>query len=469
MKSLRKNPITGQGGPEQHMPKVRKFPGYHDGSRPTRSGHDARGPFQAKVLESGYDAPVTRRGFLMGAGASLAVFLLGASTVRGAHNGAIKVGFILPQQGALAGEANAMLAGFECCLKEKGGQSVEIVRKDSGAEDKKTLEALAELVMKNQVQFLVCPPSLDGSEKILHASAEASSLIFVTNPSVRLGAGELCVPSSFRVRPNTFQSAQPLAAWAVKNIGLRVFITGDDDTEGNEEADFFAYGFEKAGGTFVNRIMAAPGTANMKPVLDAVAKSKPDLVFASFRKKSADDFLKAYHNSNPPLACPLIGPESLTAWPSFQKGAGKAALGVRTLTTMANPGEFTARVKKVTGKEVNDAARAADGYDIAQIVIKSSRDAAGENPDRAALIKFVEDIELEGPRGKIRFDKNHEPLLDVMVQEWTFGGGVFSQKILANVGGCASPDFGCGRIGFPKRPEKDLKEEEEQGWLEHEE
>jgi len=173
------------------------------------------------------------------------------------------------------------------------------------------------------------------------------------------------VPSSFRVRPNTYQSAQPLSAWAVKNIGVRVFITGDDDTQGNEEADFFAYGFEKAGGAFVDRIMAAPGAGNIKPVLEAVTKSKPDVVFASFKRKSADDFLKAYRNSNPPLTSPVIGPESLTSWPSFPRGAGKAALGVRTLTTMVNPAEFAARVKKTTGKEVGDAARAADGYDIA--------------------------------------------------------------------------------------------------------
>jgi len=88
------------------------------------------------------------------------------------------------------------------------------------------------------------------------------------------------------------------------------------------------------------------------------------------------------------------------------------------------------------------------------------------DPDR--LIKFVEEMELEGPRGKVRFDKNHEPIVDVMVQEWVPNGGTFSQKILANLGSCASPDFGCGRTGFPKKPEKDLGEEEP-SWLEPEE
>lgn len=469
MKSLTKNPIASEGGQEQHMPKLENFSGYRHESGPARPQLDYSGAIQAEVFGSGSDVPIGRRSFLKGAGASLAMFLVGTSSVRGAQSDAVRVGFIFPQQGIVAGEAAAMLAGFECCLKEKGGLSVEILRKDSGPEDQKTLEALAELLMKSQVQFLVCTPSLDGSEKILHASGDAPALIFVTNPSVRLEAGELCVPSSFRVRANTYQSAQPLAAWAIKNIGLRVFITGDDDTQGNEEADFFAYGFEKAGGAFVDRLMAAPGPGNMKLVLDAVTMSKPDLVFASFRRKSAEDFLKVYRSASPALTHPVIGPESLTAWPSFQRGAGKAAVGVRTLTTMVNPAEFTARVKKVTGKEVGDAARAAEGYEIAQIVLKASREVLQGSIGQAGLVKFVEEMELEGPRGKIRFDKNHEPILDFMVQEWALNGGAFSQKILANLGTCVSPDFGCGRVGFPKRPEKELKEEEEQGWLEHEE
>jgi len=395
----------------------------------------------------------------MGAGASIATVLLnGVSWAAPKASQTMKVGFILPEQGPLADGAKSLLWGFECFLKEKKFSPLTILKKDSGPDGEKTLEALADLLMSKGAPFLIGPPSLEGAEKAIQGLANAGAILFVTNPSVRLVAGDMCLPSVFRMRPNSYQCAQPLAPWAVQNLGLKVFLTGSDDTEGNEKADFFAYGFEKAGGQFVDRIMTSTSDhGGLKRVLEAVSSSDASFVFASYSRKTAGTFLKA---AAPSLKQAIIGPESLTMFPATLAGAGSAATGVKTLTFLKSPVEFAAKVKKQTGHEPTDVAAAAEGYDIAQAICRVTEHDSAKRGDPGEVIKFLESMEIEGARGKISFDKNHEPVMEAMVREWGLSGKKPSQKIIAELGPTRSPDFGCGRVGYPRRPEREAAEEE---------
>jgi ABC-type branched-subunit amino acid transport system substrate-binding protein len=403
---------------------------------------------------------ISRRVFLIWSVASAALIAGGRSVRAAEPSPTVKVGFIIPEHGDLASEAKSLLAGFDLFLKEKGAEapSLQILKKDSGPDDAKILEAVTDLTINQEVTFLIGPPSLDGAEKTLRGVADAKAIVFVTNPAVRLVAGELCSPRIFSVRPNSYQAARPLAPWALKNVGLRVFITGDDDPLGNAEADFFAHGFEKSGGMFVDRVMVPVASGTVKTVLDAVAESKPDFVFASFRGQKAAAFLKAYRSATPRLNQPVIGPEALTAFPHTLTRVGKNCAGVRTLTTLKDPEKLVARIKEKLRQDVTDASRAAEGYDLAAIVCA----VASRNPletDPSKLVEVIQQMEIEGPRGKLSFDPNHEPILDVMVQEWVPGAKGYTQKIVENLGPCRSLDFGCGRVGFPRRQESEPKEE----------
>jgi len=416
-------------------------------------------------------AGVSRREFLVASASIGALVACGWSSARAEEEPPVKVGFILPQEGSLAAEAASLVAGFEYFMMEKGVDAppLDILKRDSGPKDEKTLEALAELVINKQAQFLVGPPSLAGSEKAVHAVAGSNVILFVTNPSVRLVGGELCIPGSFRLCGNNYQSAQPLAPWALKNFGHKAFITGDDDTQGNEEADYFAYGFEKAGGSFGDRVMVTAGSDNFDKILDGIRQTAADFIFASFREGSAVEFLKAVRSASPPPAQPIVGPESLTAFPHTLALAGRNAEGVATSTALEDPIEFVDRIKKKTGQSVAFASRAAEGYDLAGVILLALREAGLRDKDVSKTIKVIEDVDIRGPRGRIQFDKNHELILEVAVQQWETGGANPTRKIREKLGPCRTPDFGCGRIGFPKRPENEKKEEADIIWEDKEE
>ena len=403
---------------------------------------------------------MSRRQFLVRAGLSAAFLLGGLSAAEAEDTRIAKIGFIFPEKGPHASEAKSFMAGFQLFFKEAGMDKppVEIVRKDPGPKDEKALQCLTELMTDKDVRFVVGPLTLKGSEQVVHGVGTANVLFFIVNPEIRLVSGEMCLPLSFRISANTYQCAQPLAGWAVKNVGTRIFITGSDDTPANEEADFFANSFDKAGGTFVDRMMAE--ASGIKGVLTALSKSDANSVFAAFSGETAGTFFKEYRKFSPPLKHHIIGPGSLMPFPQSSSEIKEIPPGVKTLSCIKNPAELVDRIKKTLKTEVSDVVRAAEGFDLAAVITRAVQSLPAEGSDLTGAIRVIEEMEIQGPRGKIRFDKNHEPILDTFVQEWEFAGPGPKQKILDDLGSCQTPDFGCGRIGFPRRPDSEIQEEE---------
>jgi ABC-type branched-subunit amino acid transport system substrate-binding protein len=256
-----------------------------------------------------------------------------------------------------------------------------------------------------------------------------------------------------------------LAAWALKNVGVKVFLTGDDDYLGNEHADFFAAGFERAGGSFTDRIMFSNDPAAISGVIEAARKTKADFIFAAARDEQAAAFLKAVRSAAPALTQPVIGPESLTAYPRTLGLMGEQAAKVRTLTALADAPALIERLKKAGAKDVVYAERAAEGYDIAAVICASLAKAGQGKADIPELVQIVSGVEIDGARGKVSFDKNHEPIVNMVVQEWEFKAGTAQPKTLESLGVSQSLDFGCGRVGFPKKPAPEGEETPRSDWL----
>lgn len=405
---------------------------------------------------------ISRREFLASAGITAAAALTGVSVAFAQEKNPVKVGFLLPDQGPFAQECQSLLSGFKLLLQERKADAphLEIVKKDPGPNDESALEALAELIAIRDLQFIVAPPSLKGTEQILHGVAGASKIVFVTNPIVRFVAGEMCLPTAFRIRSNTYQCGYSLSTWALKNIGVKAFLCGSDETEANEVTDFFANGFERTGGTFVDRIMLPPESQDFGSILEAVKASDANLLFAAFAGNSAAAFMKAVATASPALKQAVIGPESLTAFPQVVDQMKGTTFSARTGTSVKDPHEFARILKEKAKEQVADVARAAEGYDLAQVIFTATRGDQSADKDIHQLANSITEMTIDGPRGKFTFDKNHEPVLEMLVQEWQFSGQTAHRKVVENIGPVKTPDLGCGRIGFPRKPESEIKDEE---------
>ncbi len=445
------------GGPSRAISEEAKGSG--EASSPTlpHSSRDGgRGAADSQHYSHREIAGFSRRDFLVGTGMAL-LALQGAGRVVHAQEGTpIKIGLMLPQSGPLAGEAKSLMAGFDLCMMERApGKKPKVIKHDPGADEQQIAACVTALVINQKVDFLVGPLSLEAVEKTILGVTGASTVMFVANASVRLVGGELCRPNTFSVTANTYQSSQPLASWAMKNIGQKLFITGEDETCCNEEGDFFAYSFERAGGTFLDRVMVPAGNSKgIDGIINTLSRIKPDIIFAAFRNDSAVTFLKALRAASPPISCPVIGPDHLTSFARGLTAMGSAGAGVKTLTYLKGPGELVSRIKAKLGREVPNAARAAEGYDMAAVICAAIANLKGGSIVFSRVLQFIGGMQLEGARGKLSFDKNHQPIMEGYVQEWNLAGGSWKQNIVTSIGECRSPDFGCGRIGFPGEPAK---------------
>ncbi|MEW6114137.1 MAG: ABC transporter substrate-binding protein [Thermodesulfobacteriota bacterium] len=428
-------PVTGNDVSDQDHPNRPGGPGYQGGN-------------------SRHDRPIdpSRRRFLAAAGLSALMLAAGVNPAHSKKKIA-RVGLLFSDQGQWAGEASSLLAGFELYFKEQADETLtlEIIRRDVGADESGALEGLAYLGVKRKIQFLIGPFSLEANEKLLRAVKDVEAVLFVTNPSVRLVAGEFCLPNTFSLTANTYQTSRPLAPWALANLGQKVFLTGSDDWLGNEQADFFAHTFERSGGLFTERVMVSQWPAGLPKLFEAIKKAEPDFVYAAFSDRQAGPFLKAFRKEFQSSKISVVGPDSLTEYPRPLTDIGKDALGVRTLTSIKDPVTLVTRAKQKVGRRITSASRLAEGYEIAAAISHAVRQTSEDTPI-GKIVDTLQESTIRGLRGKVTFDANHEPILEMMVREWELKGNTYLSRVVQNLGTVNSLDFGCGRVGFPKPP-----------------
>ncbi len=391
----------------------------------------------------------SRREFLISGFLSSALLLSGSAVWAKDPEERPKVGFIYPDSGEMEREAKSLMAGFDLFFHKHGPCPVDVFKKPFQVNSDEIGETLEKWINDGKVRFIVLFAEVEQSEKAVRTCAAAQTILFIANRSVKLVSGEICNPNVFRVSANNYVMSEPLAPWAIQNCGTKVFITGENDAEGNERSDFFAFGFERAGGAFTDRVMLDGSAESVQSVLTSIANSETDFVFACFKDQSAENFLRAFGAQGPKHRKAVIGPETLTSFDVKKDERREIILKVPTLTNVLNPGSIKSKIIHLYGKMPLSVARASEGHDLGQIIYNLAKDQVLQTTDFETLIKYVADTKFNGLRGAFKFDKNHDAVVESWVTAWESQSGGVSQKVLASLGSSESLDFGCGKVGYP--------------------
>lgn len=402
----------------------------------------------------------SRREFLISALLSSALFLTGSAAWADKPEERTRIGFIYPDSGKMEVDAKSFMAGFDLSFDRENHRPVDVLRKSYKANTDEMEGALDEWIREGKVLFVVLFGDVEGSEKAIKTCAQAKSLLFVTNRSVKLVSGEVCGPNVFRVSPNNYVLSEPLAPWAVQNVGTKVFVTGSDDIDSNEQCDFFAFGFERAGGGFADRLMWDGSPESMTSILATIRNSEADFIFACFGDQDAGNFLKAFNCEDPKSRKKVIGPGTLTSLAVKDNFGVDTILNIPTLTNVINPVSIMSRVRRVSGAGGFSVDRVSEGYNLGQIVNTLAKDSLLKMEDFDSLAKFVLSSKYDGLNGTFTFDKNHDVIADSWVAKWEIKSGGLSQKVVAALGASASLDFGCGKVGFPNRHDSGSSDDE---------
>lgn len=305
----------------------------------------------------------------------------------------IKIGVLADLTGPFAALGADIVDGGRLYLEEvKGemsGRKVQLVVEDSATRVDVSLTKTRKLVEADRVQALV---------------------------GVVLSASAIAIKDYITYGANTLPRES--AKWVYKNLNARTATIIASDTVGIVELVMgFARAFEEAGGKVVQEIYPPLGTADYGPYLAGIRRDV-DVVVECMAGADAVRLVRQYQEFGLKGKIPLVDPATfidLTTLPAM----GEAAVGayfswgyVHTLDTPRNRKfvqAFHAKFGRAPGSP------AAYTYDAMAAIHAALNAIGGKIEDTPRFLEALRKVDLELPRGRVRFDRFQHVVSDVHV------------------------------------------------------
>ncbi|RJX33980.1 MAG: twin-arginine translocation signal domain-containing protein [Desulfarculus sp.] len=414
---------------------------------------------------------VTRRGFLKqsatvaGAAAlsGLAGNLLGGAPAYAAKgSGPIKIGVVLPFSRAYKVIGDRVVAGLELALAQAGGafkgRKFEVIKEDSEMNPNVGLTKTRKLVDKDKVDVLVGPVSSAVCVAMRnYANEKKVPMIIPTAGNVEL-AGNLYSPYVFRSSISHWIFAHPMGYWVKDHLGDEVMVGGANYAAGQHQVWAFTMAFRGKGGKVVGSIYPPLNEKDYAPYLTKLANSGAKIFFGWFAGNDAVNICRqaAQFGLNKKIKM------TTTGW-FFERNllmAQKdAALGwhccFNWAITLDNPvnKEFVKAYDKFTKNDagVSVSMSSVHGYDAGQMIIQALKKTGGDTK-AANIVKALEYMKLDSPRGPVELDVNHELVQPMYIGQIVKSGSGVEAKIIANLGRWTTPYLGARGINSVGQP-----------------
>jgi branched-chain amino acid transport system substrate-binding protein len=334
----------------------------------------------------------------------------------------VKVGVIGTFSGGFASWGPQFQRGAELYLAEHGdtvnGAKIQLIFRDDGGANPETAKQLAqELIVREKVQFLAGFTFTPNAMAVapLITEAKVPTVIWNAATSVITRRSPYFVRTSFTV----WQTAKPLAEWAVKNGIKEVYIAVSDYAPGHDARDGFKRSFTDAGGKVTGELLMPLQTTDFAPFVQRIKDAKPGAVYV-FNPAGPNTiaFIKAYAA----LGLPQAGVKLLGSGDTDElelPAIGDVALGVLSgyhyspcLDTPANKAWVAAYHKKFGDSAIPNFASVAayDGmHAIHEVVRKYGAKFTGDQ-----AVEAMKGLRMDSPRGPVMIDPEERDLIQTM-------------------------------------------------------
>ena len=206
-----------------------------------------------------------------------------------------KVGALIPFTGLETHNGLSMKYGIEIARDEVNkagglaGSTVQLISKDEASDVDTGVQMAQGLISREHVDVLI-GTLLSSVRAAVFEVAKRSDMLFM-NPTYYEGG--LCAPNYFSTGATPNQGIEPLAAWAVENLGKKVYFIGSDYVWGTGSIKAAAAAWENAGGQIVGSPEFVPfGTTDYSPHIRNIEQAKPDVVWPFVAGTDGITFLK---------------------------------------------------------------------------------------------------------------------------------------------------------------------------------
>ncbi|MFO8074527.1 MAG: ABC transporter substrate-binding protein [Egibacteraceae bacterium] len=345
----------------------------------------------------------------------------------------VRVGLLNPSTGPFASLGEDVDDGFRLYLEEAGGElggfAADVRLADEANDPELASERAAELAEDDGIDVAV---GLVNSEVAVEATPVLTRagvpLVITVAGADDLTQGD-AAPSVFRVSATSSQDAMPLGAYACEELGYEtVSLVALDYAFGWQAAGGFARAYTDAGCEVVDERYVPVDEEDWEPFLQEL-DTDADAVWAAAAGPDAIRLLQAYADVG--IGLPLLGHGALTdeeVLAQQQALADGAITSLHYSAALDTPEAraFVAAFEEAYGRPASWAAEA--GYAAAMVI-----DAALTGQDqatRARIIDALGEVEVDAPRGPLRFDEYGQAVHDVHVREVVEGPDAWRNEVV---------------------------------------
>jgi branched-chain amino acid transport system substrate-binding protein len=335
---------------------------------------------------------------------------------------AIKIGVLAPLTGPVVPFGKDIVDGARLYLDEVNGEmvgrKVALIVEDYEFKPAVALTKTKKLVERDGVQILA-GVVLSAASLAMKDYVHAHKVPFIISGYSVAEALTMEKPSPyiFRITYGASQVPTPLAHWVYKHLQARTATVISADTVGTIELVMaFARAFEEAGGKVVQELYPPLGTTDFGPF---IAKIRRDVDVVATLVPGADGirFIKQYEEFGLKGKIPVVdtapGITDIPLLPS----SGPQALGmyvaqayVFAIETPTNQ-KFVQAFRAKTGRDPGGAAE--HTYVALAAVHQALKAIDGNLEDTAKFLEALRHMDLQAPRGRIRFDRYQNVITDV--------------------------------------------------------
>ncbi|WP_372658705.1 ABC transporter substrate-binding protein [Hydrogenophaga sp.] len=363
----------------------------------------------------------------------------------------LKIGTVLSFSQVMGIYGNAILDGVKLAVDEAGGsvagRKIVIVGEDDKNDPRVALQLVRRLVKDEKVDFLVGPVGSHIVQAIREDAHQSKTFLLVANAGNDEVTRELCSPYIIRTSFSNWQWNYPLGEYAGAKVGKRAAVVASNFVAGKQMAAAFQAGFAKNGGTVVEEIWPAMGTADFANVFTRLRGKEDELdtVWSFIPGSGTVNYVNQYAQAH--LKPVNMGPQSNAD--DFFFGAMKDnALGVigagHYVVSMDTPRNKA--FVEAFRKRYNRLPAAVDlqGYDSANLIIAATKKLNGVLTDKKAVRQAMLDADIDSPRGYFKIDpKTGNVIQNIYITKVVKRGEGYAHEILQTYEKVQDTDTSC--------------------------
>jgi branched-chain amino acid transport system substrate-binding protein len=329
--------------------------------------------------------------------------------------GTIKIGHIRPLTGHMAIAGQRMVKGAQLAFEEANyqvaGKKIELIVEDDAAEAEKAIDKARKLVEQDKVA-LILGPTVGGPQMAVSAYLNKAGIPCIhTNPSP---VGVIMEKHQWTIQAGSAEPQEPscMARYAYEQKGIKkVTVITSDFAPGHGFLNAFMATFKKLGGQVIQEQYPPMANPDYAPYLSAIKDA--DACVAWMDGTDAIKFLTQYEEFGMWKRMPIIPAFHGSFFAPFLIGAlpPKAAAPIfgqlaptpySTLLDNATNKKFVANFIK---RFQNTPEETESGPYTGALLVLAALKATNGDTTPAKLKQAILDLQIEGPEGPIRFDK----------------------------------------------------------------